>query len=78
MQNCVLYTCKFDEEIALQIKSDFFTYTNKTLINIRAKVYLNLSICLNLKVIYLNLYISLHYKSNYLSLFFAIGFRANL
>jgi len=44
------------EQVALRIKPNFFTYTNKILINIRAKVHLDPLTCLNkFKNIYLKL-----------------------
>jgi len=53
------FICKFDVKIALGIK--FSTCINKTLINIRAKVYLNPLI--RLKVIY-HLLILSYYSKN--------------
>jgi len=76
----VILICKFDEEIALRIKSNFLrVHTNKILINIRAKVHLDSFI--HLKVIYLglqqNMIIALHkplYYTNYaLFCFFVSG-----
>jgi len=72
---CILIY-KFDEEVALQIKSKFSRISGKYSIN--TEVHLNL--LMRLKIIYLNCskiwFRSINHKSNYLLFcFFVIGIR---